>query len=117
VVDEVAPLVVLAAGQRCGSSLIQRLLSSHPRVRIWGEHVGALRPVLIAAERLRQWTDLNGLTGRRELARSDYQGFLANLTPERDTIDGACRAFVETLFATPALQAGRPTDWGFKEIR
>ncbi|MDT5174721.1 MAG: hypothetical protein QOG37_1972, partial [Mycobacterium sp.] len=28
-----------------------------------------------------------------------------------------CRAFVETLFATPALQAGRPTDWGFKEIR
>ena len=115
-VDEVAPLLVLASGQRCGSTLIQRLLSSHPLVRIWGEHVGQLLPVLTATARLRLWTDMNGLTGRRELARSGHHGFLANLTPERDTIDDACRAFIETLFATPSAEAGRPI-WGFKEIR
>ena len=58
-----------------------------------------------------EWPD-----GRRELARRGYQGFLANLTPERVTIDDACRSFIQTLFATPALQAGRPI-WGFKEVR
>lgn len=114
--DEVAPLLVLGAGQRCGSTLLQRLLCSHPRVRIWGEHVGQLRPLLTAAERLRRWTDTNGLAGRNELAHSGYQGFLANVTPERDVVDDACRAFIETLFAAPARVAGRPV-WGFKEIR
>ena len=114
--DDIAPLLVLAAGQRCGSTLIQRLLCSHPRVRIWGEHVGQLRPVLTAGRRLRLWTEANGMAGRNELATSGYQGFIANLTPERDDIDKACVAFIESLFATPARDAGRPI-WGFKEVR
>lgn len=114
--EDVAPLVVLAAGQRCGSTLVQRLLCSHPRVRIWGEHVGALRPLLSVRQRLRLWTDAHGLAGRNELDSSGYQGFIANLTPDRDDVDAACVAFVERLFATPARDTGRPI-WGFKEVR
>jgi hypothetical protein len=114
--DDVAPLLVLAAGQRCGSTLVQRLLCSHPRVRIWGEHVGQLRPLLTARQRLGLWTEANGKAGRNELAANGYHGFLANLTPERSAIDEACTAFIETLFAAPARKAGRPI-WGFKEVR
>jgi hypothetical protein len=113
--DDTAPLLVLAAGQRCGSTLIQRLLCSHPRVLIWGEHVGQLRQVLIASQRLRLWTETNGMAGRNELAANGYQGFIANLTPERSVIDDACFTFIETLFAKPAREVGRPI-WGFKEV-
>ena len=114
--DGATPLVVLAAGQRCGSTLVQRLLCSHPEVMIWGEHDGQLRQVLAAVERLRFWADEDSVAARNELATSGYQGFIANLTPERSHIDDACRAFIETLFAKPALALDRPI-WGFKEVR
>ncbi|HTY32549.1 sulfotransferase [Mycobacterium sp.] len=110
------PLLVLGAGQRCGSTLVQRLLCSHPDVMIWGEHAGQLRPVLAAVEQLRLWTGHHGAKARDEWAASDYQGFIANLTPERARIDDAGRAFIETLFAEPAHRNGRPI-WGFKEVR
>lgn len=113
---DTAPLLVLAAGQRCGSTLVQRLLSSHPRVRIWGEHVGALRQMLTARQRLRLWSDSNGMAGRRELESAGHHGFIANLTPESGQVDEACVAFIETLFAAPAREEGRPV-WGFKEVR
>jgi sulfotransferase family protein len=116
VTGEATPLLVLAAGQRCGSTLVQRLLCSHPGVMIWGEHCGQLRPILSAVERLRFWSDHDATIGRDELAASGYQGFIANLTPERSCIDDACRAFIETMFAEPALKLEKPI-WGFKEVR
>jgi hypothetical protein len=116
ITEQATPLVVLACGQRCGSTLVQRLLCSHPRVMIWGEHVGQLRPVLTAVERLSTWTEFHGAMGRDELEASGYQGFIANVTPQRDRIDEAGRAFIETLFAKPAMGLRRPI-WGFKEVR
>jgi len=114
--DEAAPVLVLAAGQRCGSTLLQRLLCSHPQVRIWGEHAGQVHPILVAAERLRYWSDIDAVSSREEFECSGYQGFIPNLTPDRGDIEAACRAFIETLFAKPACDAGRPI-WGFKEVR
>ncbi|MEO6503598.1 MAG: sulfotransferase [Jatrophihabitantaceae bacterium] len=111
-----APILVLAAGQRCGSTLVQRLLSSHPAVLIWGEHAGQLRQVLAASQRLHEWTANHGQVGRLGYQRSGHQSFMANLTPEAVHIDEAVRAFTETLFARPAEAAGRPV-WGFKEVR
>lgn len=113
--EQSVPLVVLGAGQRCGSTLIQRLLCSHPSVRIWGEHAGQLRPVLAAAQRLSHWTSSSGLAGRRELDTHGHQGFIANLTPERAIIDQALVAFVDTLFGASARAIDRPI-WGFKEV-
>lgn len=111
-----APLLVLAAGQRCGSTLLQRLLSSHPDVLIWGEHAGQLRELLAVAERLDGWTAEFGEPGRLGFARSGHQSFMANMTPEAGHIDDAVRAFVEALFARPAAELGRKV-WGFKEVR
>lgn len=111
-----APLLILAAGQRCGSTLVQRLLSSHPEVLIWGEHAGQLRELLAVGERLGDWTAELGELGRAGYARSGHQSFMANMTPEAVHIDAALRAFVEALFAQPAADAGRPV-WGFKEVR
>ncbi len=113
--DQPGPLLVLAAGQRCGSTLIQRLLCSHPQVRIWGEHAGQLRPLLAIAQRLQRWTESSGMAGRQELDAHGYQGFIANLMPEQRAVDAACVAFVEALFADPARGEGRPI-WGFKEV-
>jgi hypothetical protein len=111
-----APLLVLAAGQRCGSTLIQRLLSSHPEVLIWGEHAGQLRQLLAVSERLRGWTADYGDLGRLGYARAGHQSFMANMSPEAAHIDEAIRAFTETLFARPAQGMGKPV-WGFKEVR
>ncbi|AEV72101.1 hypothetical protein MycrhN_1485 [Mycolicibacterium rhodesiae NBB3] len=113
---DTAPLLVLAAGQRCGSTLVQRLLSSHPRVRIWGEHAGQLRQVLTARQRLLRWSETGGMAGRSELKSHGHQGFIANVMPERNHIDEAVLSFVEALFAVPARDEGRPV-WGFKEVR
>lgn len=111
-----APLLVLAAGQRCGSTLIQRLLSSHPEVLIWGEHAGQLRQLLAVRARLQEWSAEHGQVGRLGYQIAGHQSFMANLTPEDVQIDEAVRAFIETLFARPAESAGRPV-WGFKEVR
>ena len=111
-----APLLILAAGQRCGSTLIQRLLSSHPKVLIWGEHAGQLRELLAVSERLGTWTAGLGELGRLGYARSGYQSFMANMTPEAAHIDDAVRAFLQALFGDPAESVGRPV-WGFKEVR
>jgi len=111
-----APILILAAGQRCGSTLVQRLLSSHPEVLIWGEHAGQLRELLAIGERLSGWTTEHGEIGRQGYARSGHQSFMANLTPQAGAVDDAVRAFVEVLFARPAADQGRPV-WGFKEVR
>ena len=111
-----APLLVLAAGQRCGSTLIQRLLSSHPSVFVWGEHAGQLHEILAVRERLVAWSADLGELGRQGYERSGYQSFMANMTPEPVHVDEAVRAFTETLFARPAEGLGRPV-WGFKEVR
>ena len=111
-----APLLVLAAGQRCGSTLVQRLLSSHPEVLIWGEHAGQLREVLAAGAGLNVWMGKHAEHAWLGYARSGHQSFMANLMPEAGAIDEAMRAFVESLFARPAAALGRQV-WGFKEVR
>jgi hypothetical protein len=111
-----APILVLASGQRCGSTLIQRLLSSHPEVLVWGENGGHLREVLQGSRMLQEWDE--GVAGR---ARDVYEegghdSWMANLLPPADTVADAARAYLETLFASPAAAQGRPR-WGFKEVR
>ncbi len=110
------PLLVLAAGQRCGSTLVQRLLTSHPEVLIWGEHDGQVDRVLEAGEGLLAWSADAGHIAREEFERHAYQGWMANLIPDTDRILDSLRRFVEALYAEPAAALGRPI-WGFKEVR
>lgn len=110
------PLLVLGAGQRCGSTLLQRLLCSHPDVMIWGEHAGQLRPFIASNTRTRIWSDQDGQRGRMEFEEGGYQSFIANVMPGPDQIDDAARSYIRSLFADPAADLGR-TRWGFKEVR
>jgi hypothetical protein len=115
-VDQPGPILVLASGQRCGSTLVQRLLSSHPDVIIWGEHGGHLREILHASRTLRLWDVGLAGTARQAYEEGSHQSWMANLLPEPDVVDDAARAYVQTLFASPAAALGKST-WGFKEVR
>lgn len=94
--------------------MVQRLLSSHPDVVIWGEHEGQLAPLLGAVRTLRAREAEAAATPRAAYARLGHQAFMANLMPEAGEIDDAGRAFVEALFAAPAAARGC-SRWGFKE--
>ena len=108
--------MVLASGQRCGSTLIQRLLNSHQDVLLWGEHGGLLGSLFSLKERLDGWDDTLADQAREEFAARAYDGWIANLLPGRDAIEGATRSYLLELFARPVLQLGR-SRWGFKEVR
>jgi hypothetical protein len=115
-VDSLGPLIVLGSGQRCGTTLVQRLLNSHPDVLIWGEHGGVLAPVLRGTAYLEYWDAEFGERNRQELTQFGYDGWTANLIADRDAIDRAARSYVRALFAEPAQARGR-SRWGFKEVR
>jgi hypothetical protein len=100
-----APILVLGSGQRCGSTLIQRLLNSHRGVTIWGEHGGHLRDLLAMHDVLKRW-ERHVSAPERERG----EGWTANLLPGPERIDAAARAYVRTLF-------GPRRRWGFKEVR
>ena len=89
------PVLIFAAGQRCGSTLVQRLLSSHPDVLIWGEHAGQLRPIIAAVSRMKVWSAEDGMDARADFEGGGYQSFMANLTPEGTWIDEAMRQLKE----------------------
>ncbi len=104
--------MIFGAGQRCGSTLVQRLISSHPDAFIWGEQHGWLARVLDAVEGLIGHSVVHGEAGRTEFAVYGYQGFLANLMPEPDRMREASTEFITRLFHAPDARV-----WGFKEVR
>jgi Sulfotransferase family len=116
--SEAAPILVLASGQRCGSTLIQRLLTSHPDILVWGEHGGQIRDVLEASRSMKLWDEgVQGPVLRKEFDEDDaHQGWIANLLAGPEAFADAARAYLETVFAQPAAARGR-NRWGFKEVR
>jgi len=110
-------LLLLGTGQRCGSTLVQRLLCSHPDAFIWGEHGGDLEAMLTAAEGVAAYSaGLAGQAARKDWAELGHQGFIANLTPDPQIIEAAFRGFVEGVFKAPPQAAGKKV-WGYKEVR
>lgn len=109
-------MLLFSAGQRCGSTLVQRLLSSHPDVMIWGEQEGQLRQIFGAAERMIHLSDYDGAEARDAFVSGGYQSFMANLMPEGEWIDEALRQFVRVLFEDRAAAQGKRV-WGIKEVR
>jgi LPS sulfotransferase NodH len=111
-----SPVLVLGSGHRTGSTLVQRLLTSHPDVMIWGEHGGVLRKLLEVTEWLEAWDWGAAEDGRQAFDAGGHDGWIANVMPEAETVREAARAYVRTLFETPAAANGR-SRWGFKEVR
>ena len=110
-----APIFILASGQRCGSTLIQRLLNSHSNVLIWGEQLGHLNNFLPEYNRLRAWCDQYA-SHRDMYVTKGYDHFLANMMPSGEQLDDVVVAYLTTLFGISAAQLGKSI-WGFKEVR
>jgi hypothetical protein len=115
-VPDDAPILVLASGQRCGSTLIQRFLASHPDITLWGEHNGVLLHIFQAVHSLEWWSRNDADESRQAFARSGHGGWIPNLMPEEEVAREAGRSFVRRLFAEPAGALGT-SRWGFKEVR
>jgi hypothetical protein len=117
--DDKAPIFLLSAGWRSGSTLLQRLIMSDPRVLIWGEpydecgliqaiagSMKAFRPGWPPQEYFYDGTPPDRLTGE----------WIANLFPSLEDWRKGQRALFDTTFAEPAKRAGAER-WGIKEVR
>jgi hypothetical protein len=113
------PILVLATGQRCGSTLLQRVLSTHPGVFLWGEHAGQLEPMLAAADAFAAWSSDQAARASQEFEAAGTSGFMANLAPPEPVVREQVRALVRGLFRRRPDGAELPDSfrWGFKEVR
>lgn len=120
--DDEAPIFLLSAGWRSGSTLLQRLIMSDPRILIWGEPydecglIQALANTLLAFRD--DWPPENYFY-------DFYQGkppghltgeWIANLFPSLEHWHKSHRALFDTLFSQPAKKTGA-SRWGIKEVR
>lgn len=110
------PIFIFASGLRCGSTLIQRLLNSCPKVLIWGEQGGYFNNFYNYSHLgLIKWS--NKYADQREIYRNKgYNNFIPNLTPSESEIYRASTVFIESIFGETALKLGKDI-WGFKEVR
>lgn len=109
------PVFLFSTGWRTGSTLLQRLLCSHPDILVWGENRGVV-------DRLAQVHQT--LEGLQQLSQehvehfreSGTMGWIAMMNPPIEKFDEGLRKLFETYFAFPTQQLGRAR-WGFKEVR
>ena len=115
-----APLLVLSAGWRSGSTFVQRLACADNRRILWGEPYGDTGLIEYLTEPLRRIsTDLpppSYILGKSPSAAALSDQWIANLYPELRHLRLAYRAFFDQLFAEPAREAGYES-WGIKEVR
>jgi hypothetical protein len=113
-----APLFILSAGWRSGSTFLQRLTVTSNRL-IWGEPYHFSEPV----QRLQQqftpfgdpdWPSSSWFAEAFPLD-SLHQEWIANLYPRTEALVNAHRAFLDQLFAMPARELGY-SEWGIKEV-
>lgn len=120
--DADSPIFLLSAGWRSGSTLLQRLLMSDPRVLLWGEPFDECGPIQAMAATVKAFRPgwpppdyyLSHHAGARPGDLAD--DWIANLFPAPQALRAGHRAFFDAAFAAPARQAGAQR-WGIKEVR
>jgi len=116
--DSSAPIFLLSAGWRSGSTLLQRICSTSPSTIIWGEPFGDRVPICRLASMVDGFQPGDShLKYECRNATSDLsKQWIANMNPGLLAVRNAHHAFFESLFAIPAQSVGY-TRWGIKFVR
>jgi len=110
------PVFVLGCAWRCGSTLLQRVLSSSGELFVWGENAGVSSLLQEIHDRVASFSDRSAREwqGFRE---SGTDAWIACLNPPfPGSLREALRGFYLDYFARAAEQLGKKR-WGFKEVR
>jgi hypothetical protein len=117
--DAEEPIFMLSTGHRTGSTLLQRVLVTDPRVLLWGEPLGDMAFICRIAEmmshsicpwNLEQWKSHN------PTSTSMATSWISDLYPPGEDFRLALRALFDRWLGEPARQLGF-VRWGFKEVR
>ena len=113
-----SPIFVLSAGWRSGSTLLQRLVCSHPGILLWGEPFEDLAPIhRLAASTEMLDADSPHLRYTPEHVEGPLSNsWIANLNPGIQPLLESHRAYFEALLAAPSLGRGF-SRWGAKYVR
>ena len=116
--DDIQPIFLLSAGWRSGSTFVQRLICSDPRVLIWGE---PLEDRLIVPRLHAMLASFTPHDGHIKYAIDSLRGelseeWIANLNPGYCQLMRAHRAFFDTFLESGKHRQERPR-WGMKSVR
>ena len=110
------PVFVFGCAFRCGSTLLQRLISSSQQVFVWGENNGLVSHLYRAGRNLSAWSKFIG-EQERDFQDEGFNAWVANLNPPfPEAYVAATRAFLQTYYVAETEARGFPR-WGFKEVR
>jgi hypothetical protein len=118
--DDEAPIFLLSTGWRSGSTMLQRILVTDPRLVLWGEPLGDMALVSRVADMLGSISRFSSLPRNYisdSLAPSSMAtSWIGTLYPPGNDFRLAWRSFFNRWLAEPARQRGF-SRWGFKEVR
>ena len=110
-----APIFLLAASWRTGSTLLQRLVTAVDGVLVWGEGSFFHRFARIFGAVERHFADVQwnaeALTGS-----TPHTEWIPVLSPSLDDFHGGVRAFMDRVYGEAARRHGARR-WGVKEVR
>ena len=120
--DTDAPIFLLSTGWRAGSTLLQRILVTDPRLFLWGEPMGEMTFVPRITEMLSQLATRDFTMWRSQPSLENLfptqlaTSWIATLTPPSEDFRLALRALFDRWLAEPTRRNGFAR-WGFKEVR
>src|SRR5262249_30610174 len=118
--DAEAPIFLLSTGARAGSTLLQRILVTDPRLLLWGEPLGEMALLSRLTEMVSLLEQpMKLLTWKNQVDANSSalsQSWIANLYPSITYFRAGLRGIFDQWLGNPARERGFAR-WGFKEVR